>query len=98
MPRYLVEVSEPDAIAAERISRSVSMLGSHFATRADWRHRNGVSTGTLIVDADNEWSALGVVPPAMRADAQIFKLESVVAGVRPSAPSVDAVGPYAFAA
>jgi hypothetical protein len=98
MPRYLVEVSEPKAIAAKRISRSVSTLGSHFATHADWRHQNGVSTGTLIVDVDNEWSALGVVPPAMRSDAQIFQLESVSAGVRSSAPSVHPVQPYAVAA
>lgn len=95
MPRYLVEVSEPDAIAARRIGRSVSMLGSHFATHADWRRRNGVSTGTLIVDADNGWSALGIVPPAMRSDARIFQLDFVAAGTRPSA---DPVRPDAFAA
>jgi len=95
MAKYLVEVSEPETIAAERIERSVRTLGSHFVTHADWRQENGVSTGRLIVDADDRWRAFGVVPPA---DAQIFQLESASAGLRRSAPSVEAPQPYAFAA
>lgn len=74
MHRYLVQVSEPEAIAAKRISHSIGTLGSHFATHADWRRKDGVSTGTLIVEADDRWGALGVIPPAMRRDAQIFQL------------------------
>jgi hypothetical protein len=98
MPQYLVEVSEPQAVASKRISRSVNTLGSHFATHADWRQSDGVSTGTMVVEAENRWRALGVVPPAMRPDAQVFELEAVAARSRPPAPSANAAQSFAFAA
>lgn len=77
MPRYLIEVSQPAAIAAKRIADSVRTLGSHFATHADWRQEtDGISTGSLVVDANDRRRALGVVPPGLRSDARIFRLES----------------------
>jgi hypothetical protein len=82
MPRYLVEVSEPQAVASRRIARSVNTLGSHFATHADWRHRDGVSIGSMIVEAADSWGALGIVPPALRPDARILPLEAMAAGMR----------------
>jgi hypothetical protein len=72
MPRYLVEVSEPQAVAIKRINHSVSSLGSHFATHADWHHQDGVSTGTMVVEALDRWGALSIVPPALRGDAKVF--------------------------
>jgi len=82
MPRYLVEVSEPQAVASRRISRSVDTLGSHFATHAAWRHRDGISTGSMIVEAADRRGALGIVPPALRPDARIFHVEAMAAGTR----------------
>jgi len=79
MPRYLVEVSVPQAVASRRIARSVTTLGSHFATHAEWRHRDGVSTGSMIVEAADRWAALGVVPPALRPDARVLPLEAMAA-------------------
>jgi len=98
MPRYLVEVSEPQAVASKRISRSLKTLGSHFATHADWRQNDGVSTGTMVVDTENRWRALSIVPPAMRADAKIFQLAAVAAGARPYAPPAYAEPATAIAA
>jgi hypothetical protein len=77
MPRYLVEVSQPATVAAKRINESVHMLGSHFATHADWRQKpDGASIGSLVVEAPDRWSALGVVPTGMRSAAQIFRVIS----------------------
>lgn len=82
MPRFLVEVSEPQAVASRRIARSVNTLGSHFATHADWRHRDGVSTGSMIVEATDRRGALGIVPPALRPDARILPLEAIAVAPR----------------
>jgi hypothetical protein len=86
MPRYLVEVSQPQAVAAKRIDRSVSTLGSHFATHAGWRRDNGRAIGTMVVEADSRSRALGIVPPAMRHDAKVFQIETAAAAPRPHAP------------
>jgi hypothetical protein len=82
MPRYLVKVSEPQAVASKRINHSVSTLGSHFATHADWHHQDGISTGSMVVDAVDRWGALGIVPPALRGSARVFPL-GVAAAVTP---------------
>jgi hypothetical protein len=79
MPLYLVEVSEAQAVAFKKINHSVSTLGSHFATHADWRHQDGISTGTMVVDAFDRWGALGIVPPALRGNARVFPLGAAAA-------------------
>jgi hypothetical protein len=79
MARYLIEVSQPDSIAAKRVVRSVHTFGSHFATHADWRHKDGMSTATLVVEADDRRWALGIVPPSMRSGARVFDLGPAVA-------------------
>jgi hypothetical protein len=98
MPRYLIEVFEPQAVASKRISRSVNTLGSHFATHADWHHQDGVSTGTMIVEAANHSGAFAVVPPAMRPDARVFSLDLGEAAALPYAPVISAAQPQALAA
>lgn len=80
MPRYLIEVpQESDEAAYKRIARSVSALGSHFATRADWSRKDGVCTGSMIVEANDRWGALAIVPPIMRPQAQLFQIEPAAA-------------------
>jgi hypothetical protein len=77
MSKFLVEVrQQPEVSAHKRIRDSVRMLGSHFATHAQWSRNNGVCTGTMIVEAADRWRALGVVPPSMRSNARIFSLEA----------------------
>jgi hypothetical protein len=77
MRRFLVEVSQrSEASAVKRINDSVRTLGSHFATHAEWRSKNGVCTGTMIVEAESKCAALGVVPPAMRSDAHVVHLRA----------------------
>ncbi len=80
MASYIVEVSQPEAIAARRIEDAVRTTGSHFVTHADWRRRNGARIGRLVVEADDMWGAVAVVPPNMRAQAAVFPLEPVTAG------------------
>jgi hypothetical protein len=79
MPRFLIEVTEPERRATRRIRDSVRTAGSHFATHADWRRADGMCTGTIIVEADDGRSALAVVPPGMRSDARVFRLQAVAA-------------------
>jgi hypothetical protein len=98
MPRFLVEVSEPQAVASRRINRSVKTLGSHFATHANWRQRDGVAIGTMVVDTADRRGALSIVPPAMRADAQIFQLAAAAIGAQPYAPPAHAEQTTAIAA
>ena len=77
MPRFLVEVSQQaDALTYKRIDDSVRTLGSHFATHAKWSRRDGVCTGAMIVEAEDKWQALAVVPPNMRTDAHVFHLKA----------------------
>jgi len=87
MPTYLIEVSQPAGVAARRIGSSISSIGSHFATHAHWQQRDGMATGTLVVEADDWRWALGVVPPNMRLIAKIFRLEAPAteAGSEPAA-------------
>jgi hypothetical protein len=78
MSRFLVEVSvESNALARKWIKESVRTMGSHFATHAIWNQKNGMCTGAIIVETDNQWRALNVIPPNMRSHAHIFQLEAV---------------------
>ena len=98
MPRYLLEVSQPEDVAARRIDQAVRGIGSHFATHADWHRKDGVCTGTMVIEAQDRTRALGVVPPGMRAAARIFQLETVVAPVATAAVSGPTDRRYALAA
>lgn len=98
MPRFLVQVSQPEDVSAKRIRESVSMIGSHFATHADWRRQHGVSTGTIVIDAGNRWHALRVVPPNMRPDARIFQLQPVATTFGGFSQSFESAHDHAVAA
>jgi hypothetical protein len=87
MPRFIVEVTQPESVAAKRIDQAVRSIGSHFATHAAWRRENGAAIGTMVVEADDRWGAFGIVPPGMRSAARIFELGPA------AAPTIAAVGP-----
>jgi len=98
MPRYLVEVSQAEKVAAKKIAQSVRSIGSHFATHADWHRKDGVCTGTMLVEAADRWGALGIVPPGMRAAARVFQLDAVVAGAAAFTAPTTTSRSYALAA
>jgi len=98
MPRYLLEVSQPEIVAAKRIDKAVRSHGSHFATQADWHRKHGVCTGTMVVEAENRATALAIVPPGMRTAAQVFQLQSVVAAIETSTAPAPTDGLTALAA
>jgi len=75
MPKFLIEVSEEsEALARKKIRDSVHMMGSHFATRADWIRWAGMCTGIMVVETEDKWGALSVISPNMRSHAHIFQL------------------------
>jgi hypothetical protein len=78
MIRFLIEVSEQSpTLALKRIKDAVRTMGSHFVARANWTRTEAGCTGTLLVEADDKRSALGLVPPNMRSHARIFQLPPV---------------------
>jgi hypothetical protein len=80
MPRYLIEVSQRSStLARQRIRNAVDAMGSHFATHARWVRKDGVCSGSLVVDSGDSRGARGIVPPSMRNDARIVRLESEAA-------------------
>lgn len=98
MPKHLVEVSQPQAIAIKSIGHSIRTLGSHFATRAHWRHHEGLSTGSIIVDADDPAAAILVVPPAMRNAARVTPATDLVQDREPAPSSGCRTATFQFAA
>jgi hypothetical protein len=76
MPRFLIEVSQPTAVARKRTSEALGRAGSHFATHATWREEIDITVGTLTVDMENGHAALAVVPPCMRAFARIRRCDA----------------------
>lgn len=84
MTKYVIQVSLSETIAPKRITQSIRDFGSHFANRAEWTRANGISSGTLVVDADDQRSIFNVVPPNMRASARIFEL-GMAASLQPTA-------------
>jgi len=79
MPRFLIEVSQPEDRAEKRIAESIRSTGSHFAARAAWCSRDGVCIGTMVVEAGDWRHAVAVVPPAMRNVAQVHQLAAMAA-------------------
>ena len=76
MHRYLIKVEEKSShLALKEISDSIRGLGSHFATHAEWSLKKGGCMGSLIVEAKDQFGALGIVPPNMRDHAHITNLE-----------------------
>ncbi|MCP4379865.1 MAG: hypothetical protein GY798_00290 [Hyphomicrobiales bacterium] len=87
MTDFIVEVSLPEPLASARIKDAIRTLGSHFATRANWRLREGEYTGAVMIDADDERTALAVVPPGLRTAARAVpatRKDDIKASLRPT--------------
>ena len=89
MPRYLIKVSQPARIAADQIAQSIRKSGSHFATHAEWCHADGAVTGTLVVEVNDRYGALAVVPPNMRSGAHVDELAPPADGVGSTSATVN---------
>jgi len=75
MPKYLIELPhEDERIACIKALRAIEEHGSHFVTHADWGCNDGVHCGWLIVELDSREDALTIVPPEMRRDARVVRL------------------------
>jgi hypothetical protein len=99
MAKYLIKVSQPAKVAARQIAESVRTIGSHFATHASWQQKDGVATGCLVVEVDDRKWALCVVPPAMRAFAEIVRIDAPTREVGSTPAIVDSAQiPYPLAA
>lgn len=77
MARFLIEVSQRSRTVARKwIRDSVREMGSHFATHADWKRKDDACIGTMIVEIDDRRSALGIVPPNMRLNAHVVRVDA----------------------
>jgi hypothetical protein len=75
MARFLLEVPHEEEIVA--CAKAVQVLltsGSHFLTHADWGCKDGDHRAWIIVDVDSRDEARGLLPPNVRAQARIVKL------------------------
>jgi hypothetical protein len=77
MTHFLIEVAQiSDEEAYKQIDDAVHMTGSHFATHADWEHKDGVCTGSMTADLASRQAAFAIVPPNMRAQARITEIDA----------------------
>jgi hypothetical protein len=76
MPRFLIEVPhEEEIVACAKVVKVFLASGSHFLTHADWGCHDGDHRCWMIVDVADRREALGIVPPAFRAEARIVALD-----------------------
>lgn len=75
MSKYLIEVHHSaDEIECHRAVEIFLTSGSHFLTNADWGCFDGVHKAWFIMDADNKDEVIRIVPPAIRKDTSITRL------------------------
>ena len=75
MERYLIQVShEPHESACARAMKMFMDLGTHFIGNADWGCQDDVHTAWVIVESEDKDHARLVVPPLMRREAVIVRL------------------------
>lgn len=75
MARFLIEVPhEAEQLACARIVDVFLKSGSHFLTHADWGCRDGVHKAWIIAEVESKSDAVSLLPPALRAQARIVRL------------------------
>ena len=71
MDRFLIE--SPHKVGdCRKVVKNVYALG--YLYNCDWGCEAGVHKAWVIIEAENEKQALGVVPPILREDATATKL------------------------
>lgn len=77
MDKYLVEVphdSEP--LACAKVVRAFLSTGSHYLANADWGCLDGDHSAWMIVDAATKEEARQIVPPGLRGNARVVRLNA----------------------
>ena len=77
MARFLIEVPhDSERLACARVVEVFLKTGSHFLTHADWGCRDGEHKAWIIADVNSHAEARSILPPAMRPEARIVRLNS----------------------
>ena len=75
MARFLIEVAhEAELIACARAVEILLTSGSHFLTHADWGCMDGDHKAWIIVEVASKEEARSILPPSLRSEARIVKL------------------------
>ena len=75
MARFLIEVPhEPERIACARAIEILLKTGSHFLTHADFGCTDGEHKAWIIAEVSSKEEARSILPPSMRSQAKIVKL------------------------
>jgi hypothetical protein len=75
MPRFLIEVPhDSDRVACTRAVKIFLTSGSHFLSHADWGCFDGDHHAWMIVEVADKEEARRIVPPAMREEAKVVRL------------------------
>ena len=75
MARFLIEAPhDPERVACARVVEIFLKTGSHFLTHADWGCLDGDHKAWIIAEVDSKEEARSIVPPALRSQAKIVKL------------------------
>lgn len=77
MARFLIEVPhDREPIACARAIEIFLRTGSHFLTHADWGCMDDDHRAVLIVDVEDKDEARNIIPPALRPQARIVRLNA----------------------
>ncbi|MBZ5516986.1 MAG: hypothetical protein LAN62_19475, partial [Acidobacteriia bacterium] len=75
MARFLVEVPhDAERVACARVVELFLKTGSHFLSHADWGCMDGDHRAWFIADVDSKDEARAILPPALRSQARIVRL------------------------
>ena len=75
MARFLVEVPhDAERVACARVVELFLKTGSHFLSHADWGCMDGDHRAWFIADVDSKDEARSILPPALRSQARIVRL------------------------
>jgi hypothetical protein len=75
MAKYLIEVPhEEETVACARVVKIFLETGSHYLTHAEWGCCDGDHRAWMIVDAESREEARAIVPPPIRDEARVVKL------------------------
>ena len=76
MARYLIEVPhEADEVACQSAIQTFLETGSHFLAHADWGCMDGDHRAWLVMNAENREDVQYALPPSVRPEARIVRLE-----------------------
>ena len=75
MARFLIEVPhEAELVACARAIQILLTSGSHFLTHADFGCTDGDHKAWIIVEVASKEEARSILPPSLRSEARIVKL------------------------